>query len=65
MIYAGMNLSFNAGNEPDRVVSNADTCCCRDWIHSHRGSGGKRGGMAVTSILYISIGLSHQQMLCR
>ena len=38
----------NCGIQPENIeVSDICTCCCHDWMHSHRGSGGKRGGMAA------------------
>ncbi len=39
---------INCGILPENIeVSDICTCCCHDWMHSHRGSGGKRGGMAA------------------
>ena len=48
LIRANLINMLNCGILPENIeVSDICTCCCHDWMHSHRGSGGKRGGMAA------------------
>ena len=48
LIEANRINMVNCGILPENIeVSDICTCCCRDWMHSHRGSSGKRGGMAA------------------
>lgn len=35
----------DCGIPPENIgISDICTCCCKDWLHSHRGSAGRRGG---------------------